>query len=157
MRMCYCPLSRRYSSVFHASCAQLRISLCFCPLSRRSTASSICASEIELQCVLIHKEKLKPFTSSSVLNLHLQVIHLKTPSYGQRYSCNWSDLFMEYVDRKKGCRSTCARTNLVEMGLVGSWKGNCCRCNQNQSNSLSDAANSIGDMLTMQMPLVRQI
>ena len=44
---------------------------------------------------------------------------------------------------------------LIEMGLVGSWKGNGCRCKENQSNSLSDAGNSIGDLLTMQMPLVK--
>ena len=55
-------------------------------------------------------------------------------------------------------RSRCARTNLVgliEMGLVVVGKEMAARCNQNQSNSLSDAANSIGDMLTMQMPLVK--
>ena len=52
-------------------------------------------------------------------------------------------------------KGTCARMNLVKIGLLGSWKGNGGVQPKPIQFPLRCGQRSIGDMLTMQCPLVK--
>ena len=89
----------------------------------------------------MHKVKIKPVTISSGLNL--QVINLKTTSCRQSlFSLLVRSLNNGIEQRDAEQMHGWIWLGLIEMTLEGSWK-EMVGCNQNQSNSLSDAGGQL--------------